>query len=110
MEINDYQRAARRTSLQTDIGGDYVVYPLLGLMAEAGELANKIKKIHRDNGGQYSYPAWLDLKAELGDILWYVAELASQMNFTLEDVAASNLSKLADRQKRGAISGNGDAR
>ncbi|MCB1972562.1 MAG: nucleoside triphosphate pyrophosphohydrolase family protein [Geminicoccaceae bacterium] len=110
MELNDYQTRAHATSLNVEIGGDWLLYPVLGLLGEAGEIANKVKKIHRDNGGGITLEQALELRKELGDVLWYVAELATQLGTTLDFVAHDNLLKLADRAERGTLKGSGDDR
>lgn len=76
-------------------------------MGEAGELANKWKKVLRGDGGDLfnSFVA-----AELGDVLWYLARLADECGYTLEEIASYNLKKLADRKARGALTGAGDDR
>ena len=109
MNLNDYQKQAHTTAKYVKIGEEYV-YPTLGLAGEAGELANKVKKIFRDKGGKIDEETKEALKLELGDILWYVAEIATVLNIPLEDVANANLQKLASRDKRGMIGGSGDNR
>jgi len=86
------------------------VYPALGLVGEAGEVAEKVKKLIRDFGGIINPEQTLELKKELGDILWYLAVLAHEFGLTLEDIAKLNLEKLASRKERGVITGNGDNR
>ncbi len=109
MEINDYQKEAHKTARYVKIGEEYV-YPTLGLAGEAGELANKVKKIFRDKGGKIDEETKEALKLELGDILWYTAEIATVLGIPLEDVADTNLKKLASRKDRGIIQGSGDNR
>ena len=115
MDINEYQQLARRTAIYPDAGnpnsnGANMVYPTLGLSGEAGEVAEKVKKVIRDKGGQFDYDTRLAICKELGDVLWYVAQIASELNLDLSNVAQQNLDKLADRAKRGKIKGNGDDR
>lgn len=86
------------------------LYPTLGLVGEAGEVANKVKKIYRDKGGRIDPDTLTELEQELGDVLWYLAELATQLGLSLEEIAAKNIVKLNDRQKRGVIRGDGDNR
>lgn len=83
-----------------------VSYPLIGLVGEVGEFANKYKKVIRD--GITLDPK--DTEKELGDILWYLSNLASDLGINLEDIAVHNLEKLADRARRGVIKGSGDTR
>lgn len=110
MTLNEYQEAAHVTSESTQIAGNGWLYPAIGLANEAGEFLGKVKKIYRDNGGVLGNTRRTEMAAELGDFLWYVAELATQLNFDLADIAAGNLKKLADRANRGVIGGSGDER
>ena len=87
-----------------------IVYPTMGLVNEAGEVAGKIKKIFRDRGGQIGEAERQDLKSELGDVLWYLAQICTELDLSLEEVAEYNLSKLFDRLERGKIHGDGDRR
>ncbi|MDP3725534.1 MAG: nucleoside triphosphate pyrophosphohydrolase family protein [Nanoarchaeota archaeon] len=109
MELNNYQKEAHRTARYVDIGEAYV-YPTLGLVGEAGELANKVKKIFRDRDGKIDEETKNALMLELGDILWYVAEIATVLGVPLEEVAEANLQKLASRKEREVIGGSGDNR
>lgn len=110
MDLNAYQTAALTTAATRDKPLE-LFHLVLGLVGEAGEVAEKVKKWVRD---QDADPARLDraaLKKELGDVLWYAAVLADHLDLTLEDVARHNLDKLADRQARGVlINGSGDER
>ncbi|MBW7885374.1 MAG: nucleoside triphosphate pyrophosphohydrolase family protein [Caldilineaceae bacterium] len=108
-QLNDYQRQSRRTwsLIHTDHA---IVYPTLGLVNEAGEVAGKIKKIFRDKNGNISAADREALKHELGDVLWYLAQIATELDLSLEEVASANLSKLFDRLARGQIRGDGDER
>ena len=90
--------------------GEHYVYLAMGLAGESGELINKVKKVFRDDGGKMTDEKKEAIKQELGDVLWYTAQLATALGFTLEDVAKSNLTKLSDRQKRDTIRGSGDER
>lgn len=108
--LDGYQERAGVTSMHTEIGGDTVLYPVIGLLGEAGEIANKVKKIHRDQGGQYEQSDKDALLAELGDCLWYVSQIADELGATLEQVAIANLQKLESRKQRGKIGGSGDER
>lgn len=89
---------------------DFIVYPTLGLVNEAGEFAGKIKKIFRDKNGEFSDEDKEALKGELGDVLWYLTQICTNLGFTLEDVAEENLDKLFSRLERGKIQGSGDNR
>ena len=104
-----YQQQSRKTyrNVKTD---DPIVYPTLGLVNEAGEFAGKIKKIFRDHDGEISEEVRLALRDELGDILWYLTQICTNLDLTLEEVAEANLDKLFSRQARGVIGGEGDKR
>mgnify|MGYP000368527605 CR=1 FL=1 len=110
MELNEYQRQAHATSKETLIGDSPLLYPVLGLVGESGELADKVKKLYRDSGGVMDDDAKLDLMLEAGDVLWYLSELATALNVELETIAELNLDKLRDREHRGVIGGSGDRR
>lgn len=85
-------------------------YVTLGLAGEAGEVAGKVKKILRDNSGEISDEVRRKLAKELGDILWYVAELCTFLDLDMGDVATGNITKLKNRQERGTLQGDGDER
>jgi NTP pyrophosphatase (non-canonical NTP hydrolase) len=85
-------------------------YVTLGLVGEAGEIANKVKKIIRDNGGVVTPEQASQIAAEVGDVLWYVAALSRELGVDLGEVAQANIQKLTDRQARGVIGGSGDNR
>jgi NTP pyrophosphatase (non-canonical NTP hydrolase) len=109
MDFATYQKDSRRTA-QAVACDHAIAYPTLGLVNEAGEFAGKIKKIFRDKNGIISEMDRQALKAELGDVLWYLTQLCSELNLTLEEVAEHNLQKLFSRLERGTISGDGDER
>jgi NTP pyrophosphatase (non-canonical NTP hydrolase) len=112
MNIQDfqtYQRESRKTRKAVSMDSP-IVYPTLGLVNEAGEVAGKIKKIFRDKGGHISEEDREALKYELGDVLWYLAQICTELNLTLAEVAAANLEKLFSRLERGQIQGDGDVR
>jgi NTP pyrophosphatase (non-canonical NTP hydrolase) len=108
MTLNEYQQAALVTAKYPE--HMKVIYPVLGLCGEAGEVAEKVKKIHRDKEGVVGELDRLEIAKELGDVLWYISTCAKDLNFTLEDIAAMNIKKLTSRKERGTISGNGDNR
>jgi NTP pyrophosphatase (non-canonical NTP hydrolase) len=87
-----------------------IVYPTMGLANEVGEVAGKIKKIFRDKNGEISEADRQALKEELGDVLWYLTQICTELDLTLEEVAATNLTKLFSRLERGTIQGEGDNR
>lgn len=109
MEFNKYQEKSKRSAKYPDIGKNFV-YPTLGLSGEAGEVAEKIKKVIRDKGGVIDGETKELIKKELGDVLWYVAQLATELGLSLDDVAEHNIKKLYDRMERDRISGSGDNR
>lgn len=108
--MNDYQLEAIKTAkYPTDKGLEYCV---LGLVSEAGEVAGKLKKYIRDDDPclPLSNKRHDELVSELGDVLWYVAMIAKELNVPLNEVALNNVSKLQDRLQRDVISGDGDNR
>ena len=109
MELNHYQRESRKTALYPDVGCN-AIYPTLGLVGEAGEVADKVKKILRDRKGVFDKHSKDAIKYELGDVLWYLSQLTSELGFELDDVASANLKKLESRKNRGKIQGSGDNR
>jgi len=104
-----YQQASRRTYSDINVD-DPIVYPVLGLCNEAGELAGKIKKIFRDKKGKISEADREALKGEIGDVLWYLTQIATNLDLTLEEIAEHNLEKIYSRLERGVIGGSGDNR
>lgn len=109
MQFDEYQTKSRETALYPDVGHNFV-YPTLGLVGEAGEVADKLKKTIRDDGGILTEEKRREVGKELGDVLWYVAQVASEMGLSLNDVAEGNLEKLFSRKERGVIGGSGDNR
>jgi NTP pyrophosphatase (non-canonical NTP hydrolase) len=109
MTPNEYQTAALRTAIYPDRGNN-LIYPVLGICGEAGEVAEKVKKIIRDGDGVLTDPDREKIALELSDVCWYVAVLAYELDYTLEEIMQMNLDKLASRQSRGVLSGSGDAR
>jgi NTP pyrophosphatase (non-canonical NTP hydrolase) len=109
MNFTDYQTKSRATAKYPAIG-HAIIYPTLGLVNEAGEVAGKVKKVFRDKGGEISAETREALKGELGDVLWYLAQTCTELGISLDEVAESNLTKLLDRQARGKIQGDGDNR
>ncbi len=112
MTLDEYQQAARTTALYPKAAR--VLYPTLKLAGEAGEVAEKLGKLMRDEayepGAELSASQKESLAAELGDVLWYVANLAADLGMALGDVGTQNLAKLASRKARGVIHGSGDER
>jgi NTP pyrophosphatase (non-canonical NTP hydrolase) len=111
MDLNEYQDKTIETAIYPSMGGIYgISYCALKLCGESGEVADKIGKAIRDENGCFTPDRKEALKAELGDVLWYVAQLAVQFGFTLEEVAQANIDKLASRKERGVLGGSGDTR
>ena len=108
MELSDYQLRSRRTAIYPREVG--LSYPALGLAGEAGEVAEQIKKSIRDDAGVLTAERREALAKELGDVLWYLAQLATELELELDEVAEANLQKLRSRQLRGVLSGSGDDR
>lgn len=109
-----YQHNATATAIYpgakdpNDISG--LSYAVLGLNGEAGEVADKVKKVLRDRAGVMDDETKASILAELGDVLWYVSAVATQLGVPLGVVAADNLRKLRSREARGVLKGSGDAR
>jgi NTP pyrophosphatase (non-canonical NTP hydrolase) len=108
VELSEYQRLSRRTAEYPR--ETWLAYPALGLAGEAGEVAEHAKKAIRDDDGQVSEERRAAMSKELGDVLWYVAQLASELGLELDEIAQVNLAKLRSRQRRGMLSGSGDDR
>ena len=106
MKLNDYQNRANETAIYPE----GLNYPILGLAGEAGEICNKYKKVLRDSGGEITITDVDQMAKELGDVLWYVAQIATELGTDLETVARVNIMKLGDRKDRGVLGGSGDER
>ena len=109
MDFKTYQKKARLTAQYPNLGSNNI-YPTLGLVGEAGEVAEKVKKVIRDKKGIFDEESKKGIKKELGDVLWYLSNLCDEFDFKLEDVALKNLDKLKSRASRDKISGSGDDR
>ncbi len=108
MQGHEYQKKAKTTAHYPK---DQALYYLtVGLAGEAGEVANKIKKIYRDDNGQLTPERIKEIKGELGGTLWYIAMLCEELGLNLDEVMEYNNQQLASRQERGTISGDGDNR
>ena len=107
-DLDMYQKVAKTTAIYPR--EQAIIYPTLGLTGEAGEVANKVKKIIRDGSDKNDDSLVSEIKSEIGDCLWYIAVLASDFNIKLSDIASTNLEKLANRKKNNTIHGSGDAR
>jgi NTP pyrophosphatase (non-canonical NTP hydrolase) len=109
MLLSDYQARSRATAVYPQRGAN-LLYPTLGLCGEAGEVAEKIKKMVRDDQGVLSEERRAALSKELGDVLWYLAQLATEADLDLDAIAEENLAKLLSRRERDVLSGSGDER
>ncbi len=109
MNFDEYQKRALTTGRDRS-KKDELFHRVLGLVGEAGEIAEKVKKLVRDHNTDLSKLDKADMSKELGDVLWYVAVLADYFDISLADVADQNLAKLQDRKKRHVIKGAGDNR
>ena len=109
MTFEEYQSKSSETAKYPNVGKNFV-YPTLGLAGETGEVAEKVKKILRDKEGIVSREDREEIKKELGDVLWYLAQISAEMGLSLEEVAQANIEKLFSRLERGKIQGVGDNR
>lgn len=109
--LNEYQQLATNFAIYP--GKDSflgIIYTVLKMNGEAGEIAEKVGKVMRDDQSLISTEQQQALKLELGDVLWYIAACAKELGYTLEQVANANIEKLASRSARGKLSGSGDNR
>lgn len=109
MTLNEYQKKALKTAAGKKKHNEFF-HLVLGLVGETGEIAEKVKKLVRDQNSDTSKLDKKDIEKELGDVLWYVATLADFLDIKLDDVGVKNIDKLASRQKRGKLAGSGDNR
>ena len=109
MDFKTYQKKARLTAQYANLGSNNI-YQTLGLVGEAGEVAEKVKKVIRDKKGVFDDESKKAIKKELGDVLWYLSNLCNEFGFSFEEVALQNLEKLRLRASKGMISGSGDDR
>ena len=107
-DLDMYQQVAKQTAIYPR--EQAIIYPTLVLTGEAGEVANKVKKIIRDDGNKINESVVQEISAEIGDCLWYISVLASDIGIKLSDIANNNLIKLANRKEKGTIHGSGDKR
>ena len=107
-DLDMYQKVALTTAIYPR--EQAIIYPTLGLTGEAGEVANKVKKIIRDGSDSTNEKLVSEIKSEIGDCLWYIAVLANDFDIKLSDIASANIEKLALRKSKGTIHGSGDNR
>lgn len=111
MDFDEYQALTQATAIypgQGQFAG--LTYAALGLNGEAGEVAEKVKKALRDDGGELSAARRREIVRELGDVLWYAARVSREIGVSLGDVAEQNIAKLLDRRARDMLTGSGDER
>ncbi len=108
MTLNEYQQHALETAIYPE--ESRIVYPTLGLTGEAGEVADKVKKVIRDAGNNFTDEKKREIMKEIGDVLWYCATLSHDLGYDLEEVARTNVEKLHSRMERNHIHGSGDNR
>ncbi len=109
MEFNEYQKKAWETAIYPKKGNN-LIYPMLGLGGESGEVLEKMKKIIRDEDSKISNEKREEIEKELGDVFWYLAAISTELGLKLEDVIQTNIKKLASRKERNLIHGSGDNR
>jgi NTP pyrophosphatase (non-canonical NTP hydrolase) len=110
MQVNEYQGRAAETAIYPGKGEiQGLTYVSLGLTGEAGEIANKVKKIVRGDT-ELTPQVREDLAAELGDVMWYVSQVAEEIGYDLSDICSYNIDKLESRKNRGVLNGSGDNR
>lgn len=109
MDFDEYQRLASTMAIYPRIG-DNIYYPAIALAGEAGEVCNKISKIMRDHNDIISDGMRLELEKELGDVLWNLTQLATELSLSLDEIAINNLRKLKSRKVRKKLHGDGSDR
>lgn len=114
MTFDEYQAFAQTTDVSGSsdhpITSPHFFNKLLGLVGETAEIAEKFKKIYRDNDSKFTAENKAEIEKELGDVLWYISVMSTYLGISLEDVAAKNKAKLSSRKERGALRGSGDNR
>ncbi len=109
MNFREYQKKSRETAVYQNLGKNYI-YPLLGLAGETGEVVEKFKKLLRNNDGVIDKEFIESIKKELGDVLWYISQLSTELDIELDDIAETNIKKLKSRMERNVIKSSGDDR
>lgn len=108
-DFDEYQKQCKKTAVYPTVGKKFV-YPVLGLLGEAGEVSEKVKKLFRDHGGMLTKQYKLEIAKELGDVMWYMTQLSTELNLKLSDIVKMNLEKIISRKVRNKLHGSGDNR
>ena len=108
--FSDYQKQAKTTAIYPSIMGNNLIYPVIGLGGEIGEFQNKFKKIFRDKDAKITDEIKAGLVDELGDVLWYMSQVATELGVDFNQVVETNVNKLAARRAKGTVHGSGDNR
>jgi len=113
MEFSEYQKKSRKTAIYPDADNNFI-YPTLGLAGETGEVIEKIKKLMRNDGvtkaSEISEEKKQELEKEMGDVVWYLTQLATELGLELDSIASKNIEKLESRMERGVLHSQGDNR
>lgn len=108
IDIDNYQKECKKTAIYPT---EYsVIYPVIGMCGETGEVAEKIKKIIRDKNSIFDETSKIEIMKELGDVMWYISNIATDLNVNMSDILTMNLDKIQSRQSRNKIHGSGDNR
>jgi len=110
VDFLEYQDKSMKTDTKVVINDNRIAFYALGIADEAGEVAGKIKKLIREKNSVLTEDYKKEIVKELGDVLWYMTQMCTYMNVSLEDVAKSSIEKIMSRQERGKLFGNGDNR
>lgn len=102
MDFKEYQEKAKETAMYPRLSPSWI-YPALGVAGESGEIMEKLKKLLRDDDGNITEEKLDALKKEIGDVLWYLAALATELELSLNDIAEDNIKKLQSRKERGVL-------
>jgi len=109
MDFETYQKLSRKTAIYPDKDKNFT-YPALGLAGETGEVIEKVKKLVRDKNSIIDDATREEVKKEMGDVLWYLAQLATELKISLNEAAEKNIEKLMSRMEKGTLHGKGDDR
>lgn len=109
MTFEEYQKKSRQTAIYPNAGNNFI-YPTLGLCGESGEIAEKIKKVIRDKNGIIDEETKIAIQKELGDVLWYLSQIVTELGLNLDEIAQINIEKLQKRLANDKIKGDGDDR